>query len=82
MPKAYTTFPSSQNGKGDESHAQNLIERAHKAEIRTQEHGLGGQDWEVVDGAKAKEIAKDAQDEEWCLVGMMEAEKKTRKKTG
>lgn len=79
MFNAYTTAPISQNGEG-KTPLEKFIDRANSAGISTKETGSGGDDWEVVDGAKAKKIAEDAEDKEWYLVKKAEGVKNIGKK--
>jgi hypothetical protein len=76
MPNHTSTMDASSNGV---SQLEDFIHRANKAKIETAENGCDHRDesWEVMDGAKVKQIARDAQDEdEWVLFGKTEAEDK------
>ncbi|KAH4181950.1 hypothetical protein HBI81_217900 [Parastagonospora nodorum] len=67
--------PSVSNGM---SQIEDFLIRASMANIETGESG-SGESWEVMDGAKTKQVAQEGQDEvEWVLVGMTEKEKKMR----
>jgi hypothetical protein len=64
----------------DISQIEDFLNRASMANIETGESG-SGESWEVMDGAKAKQIAQEGQDEvEWVLVGMTEKEKEKEKR--
>jgi len=64
--------PSSANGM---SQIEDFLNRASKANIGTGEPG-SGESWEVMDGAKAKQMAQEVEDEcEWVIVGMTQKEK-------
>lgn len=67
--------PSSANGM---SEIEDFLNCASEANIDTGEPG-SGESWELMDGAKAKQIAQEAEDEyEWVIVGMTEKEKEQR----
>ncbi|OAK93854.1 hypothetical protein IQ06DRAFT_363937 [Phaeosphaeriaceae sp. SRC1lsM3a] len=82
MKLPYDKIPSSQKGEDDSSPVEDFIDRVHKADISTQGFGSGGENWEVIDGAKVKKDAEDVEEQEWYLVGKSEAEKKVEKTCG